>query len=69
MDAIERDELLKALKRSIEMKYNGTASEIATRFNISRRTLFRLLNHLSIREGKEIKYSKRERCFEFCEGE
>jgi predicted transcriptional regulator len=46
MDAIERDEKLKALKKLIDIRTIGCAEELAHKLNVSRATLFRLMNHL-----------------------
>jgi DNA-binding MurR/RpiR family transcriptional regulator len=65
MDSIERDEVLKRLKHLIEKKKTGNSKELAKEISVSRATLFRLLDHLKIREEKEIKYSKSENCYYF----
>jgi hypothetical protein len=65
MDAIERDEKLKALKHLIEIKTSGNAKQFASKISISRATFFRLINHLKIREEKEIKYCKLRHCYYF----
>ena len=63
MDAIERDEKLKELKKLIDVRTTGCAEELADKLKVSRATLFRLINHLSIREDREIKYCKLRRCY------
>lgn len=65
MDAIERDEKLKALKKLIDIETPACAEDLATRLNVSRATLFRLMNQLSIREGREIRYCKLRKCYFF----
>jgi hypothetical protein len=65
MDAIERDERLKALKKLIDVRTIGCAEDLACRLKVSRATLFRMLNHLSIREEREIKYCKLRKCYYF----
>jgi hypothetical protein len=65
MDAIERDEKLKKLKTLIDLGTNGSAEELAFRLHVSRATLFRLINHLSIREGHPIRYCKLKKCYCF----
>lgn len=65
MDAIERDEKLNELKQLIYKGTNGSAEELAFKLNISRATVFRLINHLSIREGRQIKYCKLKKCYFF----
>ncbi|MGQ0827625.1 MAG: hypothetical protein ACT4ON_04435 [Bacteroidota bacterium] len=65
MDAIERDELLKRLKNLIALNTPGTAVVIAKRITVSRRTLFRLMEHLRIREQQDIKFCKKRKCYHF----
>lgn len=65
MDAIDRDEKLSRLKHLITIRTVGSATQLAENLAISRATLFRFINHLKIREGKEIKYSKIHKCFYF----
>lgn len=65
MDAIERDEKLNELKRLVENQTCGSAAQLAMSIDISRATLFRLINHLKIREGREIKYCKVKKHFFF----
>jgi Mn-dependent DtxR family transcriptional regulator len=69
MDAIERDEHLKKLKHLIERKTKGSADDIAAHMQVSRRTVFRLINHLKIREQQDIKYCKKQKHFYFYENE
>ena len=65
MDLIERDKKLNQLKYIIDKKKSGSSVEIANRLEVSRATLFRLINHLKIREGREIKYCKLNHYFFF----
>jgi hypothetical protein len=65
MDAIERDEKLKELKKLIEARTIACAKDLACKLKVSRATLFRLMNHLSIREEREIKYCKLKKCYYF----
>lgn len=65
MDAIDRDEKLALLKHYINVRTSGSANQLAEKLDISRATLFRLINHLKIREGKEIKYCKMNKHFYF----
>ncbi len=69
MDAIERDELLKKLKDLISINTPGTAEVIARRITVSRRTLFRLMHHLRIREQQNIKFNKQRNCYHFSDDE
>lgn len=69
MDAIERDELLEQLKNLIVLNTPGTAETIAKRVTVSRRTLFRLMDHLKIREQKNIKFCKKRSCYHFTNDE
>ncbi len=69
MDAIERDELLKKLKNLIEMKAPGTAETIAKKITVSRRTVFRLIDHLKVREQQNIKFCKKRNCYHFTNDE
>jgi hypothetical protein len=69
MDAIERDEKLKALKKLIDLGTIACAEELAGKLKVSRATLFRLMNHLSIREEQEIKYCKLRKCYYFKKNE
>ncbi len=65
MDAIERDEKLKELKKLIDCQTTGSAVSLACTLRVSRATLFRLMNQLSIREEQEIKYCKLNKCYFF----
>jgi hypothetical protein len=65
MDAIERDEKLNELKGLVEKQVCGSAAQLANSIEVSRATLFRLINHLKIREGGEIKYCKIKKHFFF----
>lgn len=65
MNAIERDEKLNQLKRLIERQVDGNTEELASRISVSRATFFRLINHLKIREEREIKYCKLRNCYYF----
>ena len=69
MNALERDKKLNELKRLIEKKTRGNAKELASKISVSRATLFRLMNHLKIREMKEIKYCKQKNCYYFKKNE
>jgi DNA invertase Pin-like site-specific DNA recombinase len=65
MDFIERDEKLRELKKLIDKGTTGSAAELAFRLHVSRATLFRLMNHLAIREGHPIRYCKLKKCYCF----
>ncbi len=69
MDAIERDELLKQLKDLIANNTMGTADAIAKKVAVSRSTLFRLMNHLRVREQQNIKFCKKRNCYHFTDEE
>jgi hypothetical protein len=65
MDAIERDEKLKELKKLIDTQTIGCARDLAYKLHVSRATLFRFMTHLSIREDQKIKYCKLKKCYYF----
>jgi len=69
MDAIERDERLKQLKNLVAAKVPGTAEVIAKRLTVSRRTLFRLMEHLKVREQQNIKFCKKRKFYHFTNDE
>jgi len=69
MDAIERDRILKQLKILIAANVPGTAEVIAKKVTVSRRTLFRLINHLRIYEQQNIKFCKKRNCYHFTDYE
>lgn len=69
MDAIERDKLLNQLKSLIDLNTAGTAEVVAKRINVSRRTFFRFIDHLKIREQKNIKFCKKRNCYFFTDQE
>lgn len=69
MDSFERDVLLKSLKTLIEKRTIGTVDEIAEKVGIHRRTLFRLIHLIEAREQVEIKYSKKDMCYQFIKDE
>ncbi|HXC05426.1 MAG TPA: hypothetical protein VNZ86_11780 [Bacteroidia bacterium] len=67
MDAIERDEHLRKLKHLVEHRTSMTADELGRTMLLSRRTVFRLLNHLKIREQKDIRFCRTNKCYYFRE--
>jgi hypothetical protein len=69
MDAIQRDELLNKLKRLIEQNIPANAVELGQSIMVSRRTVFRLMNHLKIREQKNIRFSRLRGGYYFAEEE
>jgi len=69
MDAIERDRLLKQLKNLIDLKTPGTAEILAKKISVSRRTFFRFVDHLKIKEQQNIKFCKKQNCYFFTDDE
>ena len=65
MDAIDRDAKLAELKHLIEKQSVGSVEELANKINLSRATFFRFINHLRIREQREIKYCRKNKHFYF----
>jgi transcriptional antiterminator len=69
MDTFERDEKLQQLKYLIIKNTTGTAKVIAKEIDVSRRTVFRLMDHLRIREQQNIKFCKKRNCYYFTDDE
>jgi len=63
MYTIQKDEMLKQLKIMIAGNIPGTAEVMAQKITVSRRTVFRLINHLRVREQQDIKFCKKRNCY------
>lgn len=61
---INNKDLVERMDRLIRLKATGTPEEFASKLNISKRSLFRLLNRLKD-IGCPIKYNIYKRCYEY----
>jgi predicted DNA-binding transcriptional regulator YafY len=62
MKFIEEIELLKRLDQLIRLKATGTPTQLASRLNVSERTIFNQIDTLRIL-GAPIKFCKKEKCY------